>query len=239
MAISSDRLTTGFTYACSECSGYFGISCTLEKSKPHEHPLVYFNIESKKLKCDSCRRYLLTPFFRYEDENAEFYCDICEEQRYLLDPTYYCEECHFVSHVHCAIVTSKEMYVLVEEWPMPFKLEEIKNADKQKGPALGSLARVDEATGVSVEECEAEGSRVAENSLSIFEQDEEIAVLLEKILHKETKLSAMHERKEELKRIRALNFGLTRTKGMMSKQISEQTRCSASESSSSANEQWI
>ncbi|KAF7153130.1 hypothetical protein RHSIM_Rhsim01G0074100 [Rhododendron simsii] len=243
------RLTTGFAYVCSECSGYFGISCTLKKSKPHEHPLVYFNIKSNKLKCESCCRYLLTPFFRCEecnfnihvscvsilpqvvkhcchrhilsltyspvkdfpedDENAEFYCDICEEHRYLLDPTYYCEECHFVSHVHCAIATSEEMDVLVEEWPMPFKLKEIKNADKQKGPA-----REDEATGVSVEECEAEGSRVAENRLSILKQDEEIAVLREEILRLETKLSDVHEREEKLERRRASNFRLTRTKVM-------------------------
>lgn len=36
-----------------------------------------------------------------EDENAEFYCNACEERRDLADPTYYCEECHFVAHFHC------------------------------------------------------------------------------------------------------------------------------------------
>ncbi|KAI8570816.1 hypothetical protein RHMOL_Rhmol01G0066500 [Rhododendron molle] len=253
------KLTMGFAYACSECSDYFGISCTLKKSKPHEHPLVYFNIKSNKLKCESCRRSLHTPFFRCEecnfnihascvsilpqivkhrchrhilslryspvkdfpdeDENAELYCDICEEHRYLLDPTYYCEECHFVSHVHCVIETSEEMHVLVEEWSLPFKLESQKKADNQKGrPALESLASVDEATGVSVEEREAEGSRVAENRLLIIEQDEEIAVQCDKIavlreeIHcLEKKLSAMDERKEELERRRASNFRLTRT----------------------------
>lgn len=35
-----------------------------------------------------------------EDEDAELYCDACEERR-LADPTYYCEECHFVAHVLC------------------------------------------------------------------------------------------------------------------------------------------
>ncbi|KAM7491183.1 hypothetical protein LguiA_034104 [Lonicera macranthoides] len=38
-----------------------------------------------------------------EDEDAELYCDACEERRRLVDPTYYCEECHFVAHVHCVI----------------------------------------------------------------------------------------------------------------------------------------
>ncbi|XP_058227178.1 uncharacterized protein LOC131335711 isoform X2 [Rhododendron vialii] len=268
----------GFGYECSECLDYFDISYTLKKSKPHEHPLAYFNIKSNKLNCESCRRSLLTPFFRCEECNFNIHVscvsilpqivkhrchrhilsltyspvkdfpDEGENAEYLFDPTYYCEECHFVSHVHCAIATSEEMRILMEEWPMAFNLEEIKlgmssntgkkNADKQKGPALESLASVDEATGVSVEECKAEG-RVAENRLLIIKQDEDIAVLLEEILCQETKLSAMHERKEELKRRRATNFGLTRTEGIMSERISEQTQCSASESSSSENEQWI
>lgn len=70
------------------------------------------------------------------------------------------------------------MHVLVEEWSLPFKLEEIKlgmssntgnkNADKQKGPASERLASVDEATGVSVEECKAEGVRVTEDSFLVF-----------------------------------------------------------------------
>lgn len=36
-----------------------------------------------------------------EDENAELYCDSCEERRDLLHPSYYCAECHYVTHVHC------------------------------------------------------------------------------------------------------------------------------------------
>ncbi|KAG5564074.1 hypothetical protein RHGRI_000296 [Rhododendron griersonianum] len=97
-----------------------------------------------------------------EDKNAEFYCDICEETRELVDSTYYCVECHFVSHVHCAFselntwdrfcFVHQEIHVFMEEWSLPFKLEEFKldmssnlsekKANKQKGPALESVARV-------------------------------------------------------------------------------------------------
>ncbi|XP_047329207.1 uncharacterized protein LOC124932594 isoform X2 [Impatiens glandulifera] len=38
-----------------------------------------------------------------EEGHEEFYCDACEEIRLLSDPTYYCEECHYVAHVRCLI----------------------------------------------------------------------------------------------------------------------------------------
>ncbi|KAF5940800.1 hypothetical protein HYC85_021967 [Camellia sinensis] len=38
-----------------------------------------------------------------EDEDAEFYCDTCEERRALADRSYYCAECHYVAHVGCVM----------------------------------------------------------------------------------------------------------------------------------------
>ncbi|KAH7859502.1 hypothetical protein Vadar_001944 [Vaccinium darrowii] len=221
-------ITKGFAYACSKCSDCFDVRCTMEKSKPHKHPIAFFNTTSNKLNCEICRRSLHTPFFRCEecnfnihvscvpilpqivkhrchrhilslryspikyypdeDENAEFYCNVCEELTDLFDPTYYCVDCHFVSHVHCAF--SEEMHVLVEEWSLPFKLEE-------------SLSSADEATGASVEEHEAEGSRSSRNCCSLIELDEEIAELDGKIKRQETELSAMRKTKEELETRRA------------------------------------
>ncbi|CAL5409094.1 unnamed protein product [Camellia sinensis] len=38
-----------------------------------------------------------------EDDDAEFYCDACEERRVLAHPTYYCKDCHYVAHCHCTV----------------------------------------------------------------------------------------------------------------------------------------
>ncbi|XP_059631024.1 uncharacterized protein LOC132273932 isoform X2 [Cornus florida] len=36
-----------------------------------------------------------------DDEDSEYYCDICEKRRGYHHPTYYCEECHYVAHLSC------------------------------------------------------------------------------------------------------------------------------------------
>ncbi|KAI7989505.1 hypothetical protein LOK49_LG13G01537 [Camellia lanceoleosa] len=43
-----------------------------------------------------------------KDPTIEYYCDACEQQRRLFDRTYYCAECHFVSHIDCYCVASEE-----------------------------------------------------------------------------------------------------------------------------------
>lgn len=52
-----------------------------------------------------------------------FYCDSCEERRELYDPTYYCEECHYVAHVHCQL---SEILPILEEQFLLCKLGETK-----------------------------------------------------------------------------------------------------------------
>ncbi|CAL5411548.1 unnamed protein product [Camellia sinensis] len=49
-----------------------------------------------------------------EDDDAEFYCDACEERRVLAHPTYYCKDCHYVAHCHCTV--SEIIHILEEEW---------------------------------------------------------------------------------------------------------------------------
>ncbi|XP_057512078.1 uncharacterized protein LOC130794232 [Actinidia eriantha] len=44
--------------------------------------------------------------YEVESDDAEFYCDKCEQERSLPDPTYSCQECHYVAHVQCMV--SKE-----------------------------------------------------------------------------------------------------------------------------------
>ncbi|KAI7987946.1 hypothetical protein LOK49_LG13G01522 [Camellia lanceoleosa] len=67
-----------------------------------------------------CHRHYLTltksPVKDLPDENddSELYCDVCEQLRYLPDPTYYCSECHFVAHIHC-MISEEEALALGEE----------------------------------------------------------------------------------------------------------------------------
>ncbi|THG05168.1 hypothetical protein TEA_006334 [Camellia sinensis var. sinensis] len=63
------------------------------KDKIHRHPLTLTE----------------SPIRDYPDEDvySEFYCDACEEMRYLDEPNYYCEECHYVAHVHCLLPETK------------------------------------------------------------------------------------------------------------------------------------
>ncbi|PSS05650.1 Nucleoredoxin 1-1 like [Actinidia chinensis var. chinensis] len=54
-----------------------------------------------------------------EDDEAEFYCDVCEETRVLKEPSYYCKECYskectYVAHPHCVVI--EIIRALEEEW---------------------------------------------------------------------------------------------------------------------------
>lgn len=77
-------------YRCLECAINFHLGCVpipgVVKSGCHRHPLI------------------LKDSFT-EDDSAEYYCDVCEEERYGNDHVYYCEECNglFVSHIECAL----------------------------------------------------------------------------------------------------------------------------------------
>ncbi|XP_047325179.1 uncharacterized protein LOC124928968 [Impatiens glandulifera] len=66
----------------------------------HIHPLTLTNTQIKD----------------HDDEEGyeEFYCDACEELRLLPDPTYYCEECHYVAHVRC-LISDEEVLALGKE----------------------------------------------------------------------------------------------------------------------------
>ncbi|PSS08415.1 Diacylglycerol kinase [Actinidia chinensis var. chinensis] len=152
-----------------------------------------------------------------DDENSEFYCDVCEQSRELSDPTYKCEECKFVAHVHCAV--TKELRVLVEEWSLPFKLENTKSdmsssvhegigdeaepvSSSSKSGFLGAPTDNEiTARGVSlVAECKAKGARVAGDHASLIDLDAEIADHLGKMTCLETKFKAFLNRKNELQR---------------------------------------
>ncbi|XVE89980.1 hypothetical protein DITRI_Ditri20bG0040300 [Diplodiscus trichospermus] len=45
-----------------------------------------------------------------EDDSGEYYCDVCEEERYPEDHIYYCKECHglFIAHIECVLNQVKE-----------------------------------------------------------------------------------------------------------------------------------
>ncbi|KAL7188562.1 hypothetical protein ACSBR1_038432 [Camellia fascicularis] len=100
------------------------------KDKYHMHPLTLTN----------------SPIRDNPDEDVsfEFYCDSCEERRYLEEPTYYCEECHYVAHVHC---------LLPEIFPMlgAYKFGETK-LDMSVSKALMIEEMVEEEEGVDEQE---------------------------------------------------------------------------------------
>ncbi|EOY11064.1 Cysteine/Histidine-rich C1 domain family protein, putative [Theobroma cacao] len=68
------------------------------KSTHHSHPLVLKNSF-------------------VEDDTGEYYCDICEEERFAKYHIYYCEECQdmFVTHLECVLfeVNSYMTYVFI------------------------------------------------------------------------------------------------------------------------------
>ncbi|CAL5441931.1 unnamed protein product [Camellia sinensis] len=129
---------SGFAYVCTKCAIFFDIRCPI--SKPfligsqlhHQHPFAFFaaipycefnlhvgcvttlppTVKDKH----HVHPFTLTnsPIKDHPDENefSEFYCDSCEKRREFYDPTYYCEECHYVAHVHCQL---SEIFPILEE----------------------------------------------------------------------------------------------------------------------------
>ncbi|XAR54870.1 hypothetical protein NMG60_11030193 [Bertholletia excelsa] len=98
-------------FRCWKCKLNLHVHClrklpTTVKSLYHRHPLTLNR----------------SPIKDYSDEgdDAEFYCDDCEGLRNLYDPSYYCEECHYVAHIHCFLTEV-----------MRFQKEEWSNADNQ------------------------------------------------------------------------------------------------------------
>ncbi|XVF57053.1 hypothetical protein PTKIN_Ptkin06aG0172400 [Pterospermum kingtungense] len=77
-------------YFCMECGFKLHFKCAQiphsVKSKYHIHPLIL-------------KDHLV------EDQSTEYYCDICEEERYSGDHVYCCEECQglFVAHIDCML----------------------------------------------------------------------------------------------------------------------------------------
>ncbi|XP_059655095.1 uncharacterized protein LOC132302262 [Cornus florida] len=51
-----------------------------------------------------------------DDFNSEYYCDVCEQMRELKEPTYYCEDCHYVAHTGC--VFHEILPLLRKGWPL-------------------------------------------------------------------------------------------------------------------------
>ncbi|CAL5355878.1 unnamed protein product [Camellia sinensis] len=106
--------------SCGKCCAM--LRCVLCGFNIHVHcvPILPDTIKGR------CHRHPLTLTYSPirdhpdEDETAELYCDDCEELRYLIDPTYYCKECHYVAHVECMIskgckFSLEDVFLLGEE----------------------------------------------------------------------------------------------------------------------------
>ncbi|GFS43950.1 hypothetical protein Acr_00g0087910 [Actinidia rufa] len=181
-------------FRCEECNFNLHVGCLsilpqIVKHKFHRHTLTLTNSPVKD--------------HPDEDENAEFYCDACEESRELFDTTYYyCEECHLVAHVHCVVFEG--LRVLKEEWSLGFKLEEtnlytsssVRNENNASKGGSKSLMILEETTG--------EEENKAREDFSLIELDEEITMLEEtvkcldeQIRQVKTRLKVLKDRRDK------------------------------------------
>ncbi|KAA8521007.1 hypothetical protein F0562_011705 [Nyssa sinensis] len=100
-------------FRCAQCDLSLHLHCYPNlpptiKHICHLHPLTFTNSPIKDYSDEE-----------EDDDDLVFYCDACEENRNLFEPTYYCAECHYVSHVGCVI---SEVSWFLEEWTLASKL---------------------------------------------------------------------------------------------------------------------
>ncbi|XP_017984636.1 PREDICTED: uncharacterized protein LOC108663792 [Theobroma cacao] len=102
-------------YRCLECAINFHLDCVpiprIVHSKYHVHHLT-----------------MKDSFL--EDDSGEYYCDICEEERYPNDHVYCCEECNglFAAHIECVVVKLVEDYTVVIDEFSSLELDFEKNS---------------------------------------------------------------------------------------------------------------
>ncbi|XP_059656815.1 uncharacterized protein LOC132303536 isoform X3 [Cornus florida] len=76
-----------------------------------------------------------------DDEDSEYYCDVCEELRNLWEPTYYCKDCHYVAHTSCAF--HEILFLLGMEWPLALD-EEIVNLQAKVDSLISKVDEIKE-----------------------------------------------------------------------------------------------
>ncbi|XP_040935883.1 uncharacterized protein [Gossypium hirsutum] len=77
----------GSVYSCVQCHFTLHLKCVVPSSarhKYHRHPLTMMELIK-------------------EDDSEIYYCDVCENERNLKDPVYYCQSCIFIAHIQSVL----------------------------------------------------------------------------------------------------------------------------------------
>ncbi|XAR54854.1 hypothetical protein NMG60_11030168 [Bertholletia excelsa] len=111
---------------CQEPCGFPFFSCFSCKLDLHAHclPKLPTTIKSPYHRHSLTLTYFPIKDWPDEPDDADFYCDNCEERRKLHEPTYYCKRCDFVAHLGCVLPQIKEG--LEEEWSAASKSGHVK-----------------------------------------------------------------------------------------------------------------
>ncbi|KAL7243340.1 hypothetical protein ACSBR1_015689 [Camellia fascicularis] len=134
-----------------------------------------------------------------EDDDAEFYCDACEERRVLAHPTYYCKDCHYVAYCHCT-VSARKSGQSKRAIEVQSKLRVVRSHFGLQADVSTylTLAKLDEEIG---EQCALLDSK----EIIASEQDREIDKLRERIASMQLTRTKVHKEIAELhKKIKAL-----------------------------------
>ncbi|CAL5441943.1 unnamed protein product [Camellia sinensis] len=193
-------------FRCVECEFNLHPCCVPKlpptaKDEHHRHPLTLTNSPITD-----------NP---YENVLFEFYCDACEERRHLYEPTYYCEECHYVAHVHCLLPeifpvlgaykfgeTKLDMSTSSKALTIEEMVEEEEGVDEQEVAMATSSSRmafpsVSTDNSSMVVSQKMQGARVDEDSF-LIELDKEIVELRLKAEWLAKKLKATKRRKKQV-----------------------------------------
>ncbi|TYJ11804.1 hypothetical protein E1A91_A11G301800v1 [Gossypium mustelinum] len=85
------RYSGGSVYSCVQCHFTLHLKCVVPSSaryKYHRHPLTMMELIK-------------------EDDSEIYYCDVCENERNLKDPVYYCQSCIFIAHIQSVLSQDK------------------------------------------------------------------------------------------------------------------------------------
>ncbi|KAH1030444.1 hypothetical protein J1N35_042618 [Gossypium stocksii] len=114
-----------FVFRCVPCDINIHLQClpsapnTIEY-KSHLHPLTLTK---------SPFEYELNP----DEENDEFYCDVCEQKRNQRELVYYCAECKFISEVKCVVLEVLPLISNDKSFEEEISKDNITETEIQKG----------------------------------------------------------------------------------------------------------
>ncbi|XP_059656817.1 uncharacterized protein LOC132303536 isoform X4 [Cornus florida] len=151
----------GTIYACLDCHAIMDESCIQlpHQITHHLHPQHTLTLEESygdyAYNCKECNfrldvsnhrhslslTYSLVKDHSDDDEDSEYYCDVCEELRNLWEPTYYCKDCHYVAHTSCAF--HEILFLLGMEWPLALD-EEIVNLQAKVDSLISKVDEIKE-----------------------------------------------------------------------------------------------